>query len=127
VSKKQDIKRCLQVDNIDTIVRVNECTRIKYSLCFYFIRTPISFLNKNSYIEYMTHDVIYNLQNWAHYANQKASPDVCTPSTRSNAKRLLFYLSTIPATCLFNFVIFLKYFEILWYSIAYLRHVSKLV
>ena len=38
-----------------------------------------------------------------------------------------FYLSAIPATCLFIFVIFLKYFEILWYSIVYLRHVSKLV
>ena len=90
MSKKQDIKRCLQVDDIDTIERVNECTTIKYSLCFYFIRTPISFLNKNSYIGYMTYDVIYNLQNWAHYANQKASPDVCTPSSRSNAKKLLF-------------------------------------
>jgi len=36
------------------------------------------------------HGVIYNLQNWAYYANQKASPDVCISSSRSNAKRLLF-------------------------------------
>jgi len=62
----------------------------------------------------MTYDVIYNLQNWAHYANQKASPDICTPSSRSNAKSLLIYLSPIPATCLFIFVILLKNVEILW-------------
>ena len=89
MSKKQDIKRCLQVDDIDTTVRVNECTRIKYSLCFYFIRTPISFRIKIP-TSNIWHNVIYNLQNWSHYAKRKASPDVFTPSSRSNAKKLLF-------------------------------------
>jgi len=43
-----------------------------------------------------------------------ASTDVCTPpSSRSNAKGLLFLSVQIPAACLFIFVILLETFEML--------------